>query len=131
MAECVLLVHAVALHLTVAVLVRLRPFGEVVRRLSLWYVPRCGRRAPEVTVLWAVRTGRFLVPMGSTCLTEGLTAHLLLARHGCPSDLLFGVARPDGTALTAHAWVEREGRIVIGDTTTAAYAPLRRTRNSL
>jgi hypothetical protein len=47
-----------------------------------------------------------------TCLTQALAAHAMLARQGHASELRLGV-RPS-KPLEAHAWIECEGRIVIG-----------------
>ena len=45
---------------------------------------------------------------------QALTAKTLLARAGQPAALRIGVAKkPDGH-LEAHAWLESEGRIVVG-----------------
>ena len=59
---------------------------------------------------------------GSTCLTEALVGEILLSRRGFPSRLRLGVAREAGE-LRAHAWVESEGRIVVGGH-GGAYTPL-------
>ena len=51
---------------------------------------------------------------GATCLTQALAAHLLLWKHGHASRLCLGVARTDVGDFRAHAWLESQGRIVIG-----------------
>ena len=51
---------------------------------------------------------------GATCLTQALAAHMLLWRHGYPSKLCLGVARTDVGDFRAHAWLESQGRIIIG-----------------
>jgi hypothetical protein len=52
---------------------------------------------------------------GTTCLTESLAALALLGRFGQSAFLRIGVARDEGGELTAHAWVETEGKPVIGN----------------
>jgi hypothetical protein len=47
------------------------------------------------------------------CLTQALAARYLLSRGGVPSVLQIGVAR-HGSDLQAHAWLEREGGVIIG-----------------
>jgi len=69
----------------------------------------------ERRILWAAQAAtRRLLPE-RPCLTQALTAHVLLARRGASSTTLqIGVRRrPDGT-LDAHAWLDREGTVVIG-----------------
>lgn len=96
-------------------------------RLATWLVPfEAGRRfltrgrrpAPSgVTreqIRWAIAHASRVVPK-ATCLPQALAAESLLARSGLPAELHIGVRKtPDGT-LEAHAWVESNGRIVVGD----------------
>jgi|RhiMetdeSRZDD1v2_1073273.scaffolds.fasta_scaffold09135_12 hypothetical protein len=73
-------------------------------------------------VAWAVAVARRYVP-AATCLTQALTAQVLLGRQGHAAHLRIGVARSAAGQFQAHAWVEYQGRIVIGGTD----APLRFT----
>jgi hypothetical protein len=52
---------------------------------------------------------------GATCLTQALAALTLLGHFGQPASLRFGIARQECGELTAHAWVETEGKTVIGN----------------
>ena len=69
-------------------------------------------------VSWAVGAFSRRTPGPTTCLAQALTAHALLGRLGCPSQLRIGV-RERGPAtpgpLRAHAWVESGGVVVVGD----------------
>ena len=66
-------------------------------------------------VVWAVETvGRHLPRIGGTCLPQALAAHVLLARGGIQSDLRIGVSRDPNRKFVAHAWLERQGAILIG-----------------
>ena len=64
-------------------------------------------------ITWAVERVSLRVP-GATCLTQALSAHTLLSRHGHPSRICLGVARSESGDFRAHAWLESQGRIVIG-----------------
>lgn len=64
-------------------------------------------------VAWAVEAASRRIP-GTTCLPRAMAAHLLLGQRGQPSGLRLGVARKSDGALEAHAWVEVQGRVVIG-----------------
>jgi hypothetical protein len=79
---------------------------------------RAERAGRAVTVLervaWAVNVASRSVPRGVTCLTRGLAAQGLLRRAGVPARLCIGVARGRQGRLEGHAWVESDGRIVIG-----------------
>ena len=62
---------------------------------------------------WAVATAGRYVPL-ATCLTQALATQVLLARRGCMAHLHIGVAKGDGGQLESHAWLETQGKIVIG-----------------
>jgi hypothetical protein len=67
-------------------------------------------------IAWAANAVDTRLPR-STCLTRAMAASLLLNLHGHPATLRLGVAREDGE-LSAHAWLESNGRIVIGEAGT-------------
>ena len=74
-------------------------------------------------IAWAVTRASRAVP-GATCLTQALAARVLLERGGHPARVRVGIGRAEGAPLVAHAWVESEGRIVLGGTDLARYTPL-------
>lgn len=51
----------------------------------------------------------------ATCLTRALSLNMLLLRRGEPNDIKIGIARDGAKALKSHAWVEQDGRVLIGD----------------
>jgi hypothetical protein len=100
-------------------------------RLALWFMPfrfvrqllqrRINRPVrPDALdgasidrVAWAVMVSSRYLP-AATCLTQSLATLLLLSQKGQKADLKIGVAKCSEGKLQAHAWVETEGRIVIG-----------------
>ena|SRR5687768_1447553 len=108
-------------------------------RLALWALPfntarrLIARRArwspvPYPTterIGWAVSVAKRFIPKGN-CLPQALAAESLLTRGGYPVQLRIGVAKTDDGRLDAHAWVESNGRLVVGDLTQglASYTPL-------
>jgi hypothetical protein len=70
--------------------------------------------APPLLITRAVERVSRRVP-GATCLTQALAAQILLYHHGHASSLCLGVARGASGDFRAHAWLEAEGRILIGD----------------
>jgi len=78
--------------------------------------------SPE-RIAWAVTRASRAVP-GATCLTQALAAKVLLERRGHPARVRVGIGRAEGAPLLAHAWVECEGRIVLGGTDLTQYTPL-------
>lgn len=80
---------------------------------------RYGRR-----VVWAVDAVARRVLPKKPCLTQALVARWLLAKGGLATDLRIGVAFGDKKDLMAHAWLEQEGRVIMGGATSARYTPL-------
>lgn len=106
-------------------------------RLGLWVLPfrrlrailaSYGRRTtreamPADRIAWAVAASGRRLP--GTCLALALAAQAMLARRGHTSALRIGVARSDGGALLAHAWVESQGRVILdAGEDPAGYVPL-------
>jgi hypothetical protein len=54
------------------------------------------------------------MPREGKCLAEALASQLLLNRLGVTSTLHIGVARQECGGLAAHAWLEREGSVIVG-----------------
>jgi hypothetical protein len=70
-------------------------------------------QTPLERVAWAVTVASQYVP-AATCLTQALVTQMLLRRRGLPASLRLGVARGAAGEFLAHAWVECQGRVVIG-----------------
>jgi hypothetical protein len=65
-------------------------------------------------VTWAVQSASRRIPR-ATCLTQAMATQVLLGRLGQDSELHLGVARSPRGHLEAHAWIEAQGRIILGD----------------
>lgn len=63
---------------------------------------------------WVVIGVASRFPLSLTCLVRALVGQVLFATHGHRSDIRFGVLKHDDD-LQAHAWVEWEGTVVIGE----------------
>ena len=95
----------------------LLPFPTVLRLVDR--VGRSGRRVRGPDHLnrwtWALTVaGNRLLP-GHPCLPQALVAHVVFRRAAQPVELRIGARRDPSTGIAAHAWVESEGRVVIGD----------------
>jgi hypothetical protein len=116
--QLALLVEAVVLVGAVRVGLVVLPF----RRLQRWLGRsslRPGRAAsPDSAyrkqVIWAVRAAGRRLLGDKPCLAEALAAQWLLNRDGYPTDLQIGVTKGEDGQLLAHAWLEKEGKTVIG-----------------
>lgn len=102
-------------------------------RLALLAVPfahmrhYCGRPARRTTppghlphawpqdYVWSVQKAGSLIP-GASCLTQAFALQLLLRNRGLNSSIRIGVAREGlQRVFAAHAWLERDGQILIGN----------------
>lgn len=105
----------------IRVALRRRPFSRVLAfvgtgeptepsRFWQWYL----RGAAPEDVSWAVARVGDRFRMDGPCLTLALTAIFHYRRMLVPADLRIGVLRDKPGELTAHAWVERDGQVVVG-----------------
>jgi hypothetical protein len=60
----------------------------------------------------------------ATCLTQALALHILLRRGRLQSKIRIGVAKGKGGRFEAHAWVESQDRVLIGDFDLNRYTPM-------
>lgn len=79
--------------------------------------------APADPIARAVASAAARLPWRASCLEQGLALVLLLAITRRPARLVVGVAR-DEASIRAHAWVERDGRIILGAVGGQHFAPL-------
>ncbi len=78
--------------------------------------PHAKTSPSRAQLVWAVRTASTRVPH-ATCLTQALAAQVLFERHGYPAVVHIGVASGETQygAFQAHAWLESDGEVVIGN----------------
>lgn len=72
---------------------------------------RVGTNEQE-TLLGCIRRVSRLVP-GATCLTQAVAGQILLQRNGYHATLRLGV-RSGVQSFAAHAWLEQNGRRILG-----------------
>jgi hypothetical protein len=101
-------------------------FTLAAARLATWFLPfalsrrllaRAQGAPANITgdrIRWAMTHAQRVVPR-ATCLPQALAAEALLTSSGLPAQLQIGVAKTASGGLYAHAWVESDGRIVVGD----------------
>jgi hypothetical protein len=75
------------------------------------------------TIIWAVESVSRRIPR-ATCLTQAIAAKLLLRWSGLDAQLCLGVASSADGSLRAHAWLEREGRPLLGGVGTRSLVRL-------
>jgi len=73
-------------------------------------------------IIWAVQVVSLYLPR-TTCLTTALTAHILLSRENYPSQIKIGVGKDAEGQFEAHAWLEHDDTVIIGES-EKDYVPL-------
>lgn len=115
-----LLVEAAFLTVVVRLCLDLLPF----RLWQAWLIHRgpavhdgLNRDAYSITArcAWAARVASRCFPRSDTCLVHAVVVQKLLHHRGLDASIRIGVARGAERQFEAHAWVESEGRVVIGD----------------
>lgn len=81
--------------------------------------PGVGLSSGEIA--WAAAAGAGRAP-GAKCLAIALVGEAMLRAAGYEAELCIGVSTREG--FKAHAWVELDGRTVIGATAEGAYERL-------
>ena len=128
--ERVLILQAAALTLLIRGLLSFVSLRTVVRLLRRWAdrlsSEEAANRTYRARVVWAASAvaGRLLPKR--PCLTQALVVQFLLRRRGDnAATLRIGVAKDGDFGIAAHAWVEREGEVIIGGTDSPhRYRPL-------
>jgi hypothetical protein len=128
-AERVLLIQATILLVAIRLGLRALRFARLRNLLA-----RLGRTrnrpedqldaAARDRTIWAVETVSRQFPAIGTCLMQALAIHALLARQGYDSNLRIGVTRDSDGKFMAHAWLEKNGVILIGESGHQNYTPL-------
>lgn len=75
------------------------------------------RRGDELSserIAWAVDVVGKRIPGGGNCLVQALATQVLLDRRRRTARLRIGVAKDRQGNLEAHAWIESDGRVIIG-----------------
>ncbi|MEO1353972.1 MAG: lasso peptide biosynthesis B2 protein [Cyanobacteria bacterium J06635_15] len=113
-----LLLYACLLLNGIRLALWLFPFGVVRQQVttlsSIWVCNSASQAIPINFIVWAVAVAGRYTPGKAMCLVRALTAQILLNRYGYSHQLHIGVARSTTQELEAHAWIEYEGRVVIG-----------------
>jgi Transglutaminase-like superfamily len=129
--EKALLLQAILLLGAIRLGLSLFPFAAVrgvLTRLASVGIKGERQSAADATVtegaVWAVETAGRHFPTIGTCLHQALAAHVILARRGCRSNLRIGVKRGAGGKFMGHAWLEKDGNVLIGGAHRSTYIPM-------
>lgn len=121
--ERALLIEASLRLLQAWAMLRLCPFCKVVATLQRAHAPDGLPAADIGRVRWAVETAARHLPLSLTCLPQAFAASWMLQDLGGKPALHYGVAK-SADGFEAHAWVELDGRPVVGHRQARAFTLL-------
>ena len=109
-------------------LILMVPFRHVAPRLERRPPGSPGGVNPAVhlAIRRAVTTAARHVPWNAVCLPQAMAAKFMLARRGGASTLHLGLVRKEAGGLLAHAWLEVDGAILVGEAGVDAVTPIAR-----
>lgn len=94
-----------------------RVLHQLVNRVRLVHQQPSGQLNTLATkkIVWAINFATRHMPGGAKCLARALTVQIILSLYGCTSNLRIGVAKKSTGELEAHAWIEHQDEVLIGD----------------
>lgn len=111
-----LLLETLFLMIQVRLMLWILPFSRI--KTSFTEEKVTGDRDVTVcTLSWSLKVISHYMP-GSTCLTNALTGHRLLSKHGYNGLIKIGVGKSAEGEFEAHAWLEFKDRVIIGESET-------------
>lgn len=66
-------------------------------------------------IVWALDISTRYMPGGAKCLARALTSSVFMSRYGYTPQFRIGVAKDENKDFKAHAWVEIEGKVIVGN----------------
>lgn len=110
-----LLVRTWLLLLGIRLGLRTLSFPVLLKLVSSLSYPKQSAPASIAAVVWAVEQSARYMPGGAKCLARAIATQMLMQRQGyCPA-LRIGVAKAPQGHLEAHAWIEYQGDVIMGN----------------
>ena len=103
------------LHAGIALLLIFVRFDRTRRWLRARALSKTRKRINDPNQVAAIisRTSRWIP--GANCLTEALCCQAILLRNGFDAKMVLGLERQANSKLEAHAWIELDDAVIIGD----------------
>ncbi len=116
-AEKILFIETFLFVPAVRIALWLIPFAVLQRGFSKFLASEAETSEPDWSqikkIVRAVRFVSRFIPFAS-CLTQAVAALLLVKLNGQEAELKLGVAKNNNADFEAHAWLEKNGQIIIG-----------------
>ncbi len=126
-ADRILIIRSAAVLAGTWIGLRLLPFRRVLQTVEIFSSVSHSKNDslwnPD-KIVWAVVAISRYSPLTLSCLEQALAAKITLGREGYPALVRIGVASGKGAQLRAHAWLECNDEIIIGDKGVENFRPL-------
>lgn len=91
-----------------------RHFRTLVGKSAPAFTPRSEQDSKRmIRIAWAVTNTSRPIP-GATCFTQAIATKILMSWWRFPCVIQIGVMKDEEGALKSHAWVEVDGKVLIG-----------------
>src|SRR4051794_32195211 len=115
-----LLMQASSLVCLVRLALYVLPFKSVVDlcKSLLTTTRRPSTKVAAEHAAWAVDVTARALPLDATCLVTAIAAQILCHWYGHRTEVCVGGAQSAGTGFAAHAWLEKDGQVILGGVTS-------------
>lgn len=111
----IILIKTIFLTWIVRIILWIFPFsvlGKLVDKIS--NNPKKLNQIPLKKLVWAVNVAS-KYSIKSTCLTRSLTGYIIFSSYGYMTQIKVGVCKNDKGNIDAHAWLENNDNVIIGE----------------
>lgn len=111
----IILIKAIFLTWLVRIILWIFPFSVLRKLIS--NISKKKRKLNSISLeklVWALNVASKYSPK-STCLTRSIAGYILFLTHGYQTEIKIGVCKNDKGNIEAHAWLENNENVVIGE----------------
>jgi len=123
--EKFILIKAFFLLLTARIMLWILPFSvikKIIKKITVINQENDANSKISIeTLTWAIRVMSIYTPK-ATCLTRAIAGQILLSRYNYSSNIKIGVYKNE-EEFEAHAWLEADDGIILGESETG-YKPI-------
>lgn len=112
--EKLLLLKAALLLVSTRLMLIIFPFNTLKRPTTV--LPKTNHQVEKI--IWSIDSASNHIPFCKNCLLKALVGQILLKESGLSPDLFIGVKKDSKNKLDAHAWIDIDGKTIIGKTSS-------------
>src|SRR3990167_5618297 len=113
----ILLIESALLLIGARVLLLIAPFNLIRNFLSIRRKSKKPKKQIQIEdIRWSIDAASNHIPFTKSCLVKALVGQILLKENGYNPNLCIGVSKDNENQLDAHAWIDINGKTIIGKT---------------